>query len=741
MERIARWCVSHRRAVLAVWLIALISLFAISGLAVKAKYANTFSIPGSDSTAAQNVFAADFPVHAGDSEQIVVQARRGTLHSPAVEAAVTAMLAKVSHLSHVRSVTSPYTSAGQISSDGTIGFATVALDSSAETLPGAAISTLISTARSADGPQLNVALGGQAVEYSEQGSGGSQGFLLGVVLALILLFFAFRRSILGALLPLISALLGIGVATSIINILTHAMPVAFFEPLVASLVSLGVGVDYALFIVSRHRSGLLAGRTPEEAAVTALNTSGRAVLLAGLTVCVALLGMFALQASFLYGAAVCVALAVAFTMLASLTLLPAMLGFFGLKVLRRAEREAIRSEDQQAQGFWFRWAAMIKRQAAILSVLALGVIAVLALPFFSMRQGLPDASTDPAASTTHQAYDLLAKGFGPGFSGPLQIVAQVRSPAGKARFASFVTSLQGQPGVARVQPPQPSPNGQAELAVAYPTTGPQTDQTASLLSRVRSAAGGAEVGQELTIHVGGDTAVNQDFSHLLSSKMAQFVAVVIGLEFLLLGAVFRSLLIPLVASIMNFLSFGAALGVMTAAFQFGWARSLLGFGQAGPIVSWLPVMMFAILFGLSLDYQVFLVSRMHEEWTLSKDNTRAVTLGQAETGRVITAAALIMILVFASFILDVQFAIKQLGLGFAVAIFVDAFIIRTVLVPATMHVLGRANWWLPARLDRVLPRFHVEPAGLQQQPTGLAFAMSPGETGAGHGQRPGDGSL
>lgn len=711
MARLARYCFSRRKVVLAVWLIALVGCFAV-GASVRARYTNSFSLPGVDSTAAQNVIQTDFPAQSGDSEQVVVQARRGTLRTPTVESAVSSMLARVRHLPFVRSVTSPYGAAGQVSRDGTIGFATVDLDASAQDIPAAAVTRLISTARSADSSVLNVQLGGQAVENEEQQSGGSADLLIGVVLALVVLFFAFRRSVLGALLPLISALMGIGVATSIVEVLTHFMSIASWVPEVATLVALGVGVDYALFIVSRHRSGLLAGRTPQEAAVTALDTSGRAVLLAGMTVCVALLGMFALQVSLLYAVAVSVALAVVLTMLASLTLLPAMLGFFGEKVLRRAERETIGRQERPSEGFWYRWAGAVDRHAAVAGVLALGVIVVLALPFFSLRQGLPDASTDPASTTSYQAYQLLAKGFGPGFSGPLELVAQVQRPADRARFAAFVASLGGQPGVARVGTPRPSPNGKAEVVLLYPTTGPQEAQTADLLSRVRAAVPHVEAGTTLTVHVGGDTAVNQDFATVLSSKMPQFVAVVVGLGFLLLAIALRSLLIPLLASVMNLLSFGAALGVMTAAFQFGWGRSVLGFGQSGPIVSWLPVMMFAILFGLSMDYEVFLVSRMREEWLRSGDNDLAVTRGQAETGRVITAAAVIMILVFSSFMLGDQLGLKQIGLGFAAAIFVDAFVIRTVLVPAAMHVLGPANWWMPAWLDRSLPRLHVEPGDL-----------------------------
>jgi RND superfamily putative drug exporter len=435
--------------------------------------------------------------------------------------------------------------------------------------------------------------------------------------------------------------------------------------------------------------------------------------------------MFALQVSFLYGVAVSVTLAVAFTMVASLTLLPAMLGFFGPKVLRRAERQEV-DQVEHAGDFWLRWAQLIERRAGILSVLALGVIVVLALPFFSMRQGLPDASTDPASSTTHQAYELLARGFGPGFSGPLELVGQVSGPSDENRFDRFVTSLQDQQDVARIQAPRLSPNGKAAVAVLYPTTGPQQAQTTDLVNRIRAAVPQAEAASSLKIHVGGDTAVNEDFAHLLASKMPQFVAVVVGLGFLLLAIVLRSLLVPLLASIMNLLSFGAALGVMTATFQYGWGKSLLGFGQSGPIVSYLPVMMFAILFGLSMDYEVFLVTRMHEEWTLSKDNRRAVTQGQAKTGRVITAAALIMVLVFASFILGDQLAFKEIGLGFAAAIFVDAFVIRTVLVPAAMHVMGRANWWLPHWLDRRLRRLHVEPETSAPVAPSLALASVDG---------------
>ena len=706
MASFARWCFVHRKAVLAGWLIALIGFFAV-GLKVGANYAENDSLPGTDSTRALSVLQTNYPAQAGDSDQIVVQARQGTLRSPAAETAVTSMLARVAKLPYVRSVSSPYGPGGQISKDGTIGLATVNLTAQANSVPNSAVQTLISTAQSADRPLLNVQLGGAAIENVAVPSGDFTSVILGIVLALIIMFIAFRRSVLAALLPLISALVAIGVGLSIITVLTHAISIASWVPEVAIIVALGVGVDYALFIVSRHRNGLLAGQTPEDAAVTALNTSGRAVLLAGLTVCVALLGLFALQISSLYGVAVAVALVVGLTMVASLTLLPAMLGFLGPKVLRRAERRMLAQQGRQvdqAGGFWLRWAEGLGRRPLIPALLALAVIVVLAIPFFSSRTGLLDASTDPSSSTTYQAYQLLAKGFGPGFNGPLEVVGQVNGPADQTRFAAFLTSARSEPGVAGVTPPQLSPNGKAEVAEVFPTTGPQDAATTTVLDRLRAGVPQAEAGSTLAIHIGGTTAANQDYSQVTSSKLPQFVAVVVGLSFLLLAVVFRSLLIPLVASVMNVLSFGVALGVMTAAFQFGWGKSLLGFGTAAPIEAWIPALMFAVLFGLSTDYEVFLISRMREEWTLSGDNKRAVIRGQAETGRVITAASLIMILVFAAFILTGQEAIMQIGLGFAAAIFVDAYIIRTVLVPAVMHMLGRANWWAPAWLDRTARR-------------------------------------
>ena len=716
MQSLARWCFRHRKFVLLAWIAALIIVGAIAH-AAGSSYSNNFSFPSTDSSKALAVEQSNFPARSGDSEQIVVQAKSGTLTDPDNQAAVQSMLSKVSDLKFVTEVASPYTT-HLISKDGTIGLATVQLDAQAQNVPTSQAQKLVKTAQDVNPHVLNVQLGGAAVQESENQGGGNADFLVGVVLALVILFFAFRRSFLAALLPLLTAVIAIGIGTSVIGLLSHAFSVPQFATALAELIALGVGVDYSLFIVNRHRRELLAGHSHEEAAVRALNTSGRAVFVAGLTVCIALLGMFALALTFLYGVSLGAAFVVLLTMLSALTLLPAMLGFYGDKVMSRSDRRALRGNDPEAakalaargaSPFWTWWAGIVQRRRVLLAIASAAVIVVIALPFFSMRLGIADSSEDPSGSTTQQAYTLLAKGFGPGFNGPLQLVGSIAGPGDLAKFNTFADGIKGQDGVAAVEPTTVSPNGKAAVALVYPTSSPQSSETSDLVNHIRSEVPAAEAGSTLAIHVGGQTAASVDFSNVLSSKLPLFVAVIIVLASLLLAAVFRSLLIPLTASVMNLLSIGAALGAIVAAFQFGWLRPVLGFATPGPIEVYLPVMMFAVLFGLSMDYEVFLVSRMHEEWLLSGDNSKAVRTGQAETGRVITAAGLIMICVFLSFsLINNALVIQEFGIGFAVAIVIDAFIVRTILVPALMHIFGKANWWLPKWLDRLLPTVHIE---------------------------------
>ena len=712
MPAMARWCFRHRKLVLTLWLVALVSFLA-ADIGAKPAYSSQFQLPGTDSARALSILQASFTAASGEADQIVLQARHGTLDSPAVAAEAKTMLARVAKLPGVTTVASPFSAAGsaQMNRSRTTAFATVTWDTQAQDLSSAEIGRLIDTAKAAQSPALQVELGGQAIESVEPVI-ALDSTALGVLFALIVLVILFG-ALLAAVIPIMTALVAIGIGLAFTGLMSHVLAVPSFVPILGVLLGLGVGIDYALFIITRHRNGLRAGRSIEDSAAHAASTAGRAVLLAGLTVCIALLGQFALGVPVLYGVAITGAATVALTMLASLTLLPAFLGFFGVKVLGRRERRRLAQSgpvtEDVAAGFWFRWSKSIERQPALRALVALAVIAVVAVPVFSLRLGLNDAGSDAPGTTTRLAYDLLAKGFGPGFNGPLQLVTTIRSPAGLAWFEKVVHAASTQQGVVAVTAPRVSPSGKAAVALVYPGIAPQAAQTSALLHTLRDhIIPAAEAGSGLHVLVGGVTAADDDFSAILASKLPLFIAVVVVLAFLLLMAVFRSLLIPAVASVMNLLSVGAALGIMNAVFTWGWGASILGISRTGPVDVAVPVIMFSVLFGLSMDYEVFLISRMREEWILSHDNGRAVTKGQAETGRVITAAALIMILVFLSFLLGGNIVIQEFGIGLAGAIIIDAFLVRTIIVPALMHLAGNANWWIPDWLDRVLPHVTME---------------------------------
>jgi RND superfamily putative drug exporter len=578
-------------------------------------------------------------------------------------------------------------------------------------VPKSAYDKLIATAEDARGDGLRVELGGSGIQQATQQPGGGPSEFIGFIAAAIVLAIAFG-SLWATLLPLITAVLALGCGLSITGLLAHVINIATFSPTLATLIGLGVGIDYSLFVVTRHRNAIKAGRDPEAACVRALNTSGRAVLFAGATVIVALLGLLVLGVSFLNGVAVAAAIVVLATMTAAVTLIPALLGVIGMRVLSRRERRRLAElgpRDPKLEGFWPRWAAFVQRHRLPLAAGALVLMLVLALPALGLRLGSADAGQDPPSSTTRKAYDLLAKGFGPGFNGTFQIVA--RTPNGKAdlpKVQQLATALSRTPGLAAVSPPVPSPNGRIALIEARPSTAPQDAATSRLIDRLRTDVV-PRAGDGLTVYVGGLTAIFDDFAGVLTDKLPLFIFVIIALGCLLLMIAFRSILIPLTAAAMNLLAAGAAFGVVTAVFQKGVGAGPLGVGT-GPIEAFLPVMMLAILFGLSMDYQVFLVSRMHEEWANTHDNGHSVRIGQAATGRVITAAATIMILVFGSFLLAGQRVIAEFGIGLASAVLLDAFVLRTVLVPAVMHLLGDRNWWLPRGLDRALPRVAVEGA-------------------------------
>ena len=710
MAALARWCFRRRAWVLVAWLALLVILGVLSRTAGSA-YTSSSTVPGTGSTTALSLLGRAFPGHAGDQDTIVWTSPEGVRAAP-VRARITAMLNQVAAAPSVATVISPYAARGaaQVSRDGTIAYATVVFDAQAASLPAPDVSRVIHLAEAARAPGLQVDLGGQAVENVLRPSIGISA-VVGLVAAAVVLFLAFG-SLPAMLLPLAVAITALASGLLTVGLASHAVSIPSIGPTLATLIGLGVGVDYALFVVTRHRGNIKAGMSPQDAAARALNTAGRAVLFAGTTVCIALLGMLVLNISYVSGLGIAAAITVLFTMAAAVTLLPALLGFLGMRVLSRRERRRLAAGGPArdgASGWWPRLAGFVQRHPARLAAAATAAMIILAIPVLSLRLGSSDAGNDPASSTTRQAYDLLAEGFGPGFNGPLQLVATTGSPAGTAALDRLAATLRTEPGIAAVSAPVPGHG--ATLISVIPTTSPEAAATSSLIDRLRdSVIPAAEHGSTLHVYVGGVTAVFADFATVIGAKLPVFIGVIIGLGFLLLMLAFRSLLVPAVAAVMNLLAAGAAFGVMVAVFQYGWGLHVLNLGQAGPIQSFLPVLMLAVLFGLSMDYEVFLVSRIREEWAATTDNRRAVSTGQATTGRVIIAAATIMICVFSAFILSGQQLIGEFGIGLAAAVLLDAFILRTLLVPALMHLSGRANWWLPGWLDRALPHLSIEPA-------------------------------
>jgi putative drug exporter of the RND superfamily len=711
MKSLARWCFRRKFVVLGAWVLALLVLGGLSAGAGSG-YTDSFSLPGTESTTALNLLTHNFNTESTDTNQVVFAAR--DVRAPQTKAKIVRTLDTIAKGPHVERVDSPFApgaAARQVSRDGTVAFANVHMDGEQPIadVPKSAYDKLISTAEAARAPGLQVELAGNGIQQATQQPGGGPSEFIGFIAAAIVLAIAFG-SLWATVLPLITAVLALGCGLSLTGLLAHAIDIATFAPTLATLIGLGVGIDYSLFVVTRHRNAIKAGREPEAACIRALNTSGRAVLFAGGTVIVALLGLLVLGVSFLNGVAVASAVVVLVTMTAAITLIPALLGIIGMRVLSRKERRRLAEQgprDPKLDGFWPRWARVVQEHRIPLAGAALVVMLALAIPALGLRLGSSDAGQDPPHTTTRKAYDLLAKGFGAGFNGTFQIVA--RTPNGKADLAKvrqLQAALARTPGLAAVSPPVPSPNGMIALIEARPTTAPQDAATSQLIRTLRNDVV-PQAGGGLQVYVGGVTAIFDDFAGVLTNKLPLFIAVIVLLGCALLMIAFRSLLIPLTAAVMNLLAAGAAFGVVTAVFQKGFLAGPLGVGT-GPIEAFLPVMMLAILFGLSMDYQVFLVSRMHEEWVNTEDNGHSVRIGQAATGRVITAAATIMILVFGSFLLAGQRVIAEFGIGLASAVFLDAFILRTVLVPAVMHLIGTRNWWLPRGLDRALPRVAVE---------------------------------
>ncbi|NUK05493.1 MMPL family transporter [Streptomyces lunaelactis] len=731
MAAIARWCITHRLVAVLLWLLAFGGVAAAAGIA-GAAYSNDYEVPGTESGRATALLQEGFHSRGGDSDTIVWHTDASSVRASGVQERMSAMLQDVGKLDGVAAVTSPYGNEGigRISDDGHTAYATVTFDRQAEDVPVAQAEAVVATAKAAQADGVQVELGGSAIALTEA-SGAHWAEIVGVVVAALVLFLAFG-SLAASLLPIATALVSVGTAYAGIVLLGHVMTVADFAPMLGMLIGLGVGIDYALFIVTRHRKGLKRGLPVGEAARNAVATTGRAVVFAGATVCIALLGMLILRLSFLNGVAIAACLTVVLTVAASVTLLPALLSFIGMRALSRRERRRLVEHGPQPElptGFAARWSAFVERHPKLLGGVAAAVMLVLALPTFSLHLGTSDQGNGPSSSTTRQAYDLTHDGFGPGVNGPLTLVARLDGADDRLAMDKLPDALRDAKGIESVGAVTYNGSGDTALITAVPDSAPQSQTTSDLVDRLRKdVLPAATDGTSLEVHVGGLTASYDDFAEIIVGKLPLFVGVVIALGCLLLLVAFRSLGIPLKAAVMNVAAVASSFGIVVAIFQWGWGSELLGLGRAGPIEPFLPVIMVSVLFGLSMDYQVFLVSRMYEEWLETGDNRRAVRVGLAETSRVINSAAVIMISVFLAFVLSGDRVIAMFGIALAAAVALDAFVLRTLLVPALMHMLGGANWWLPEWLDRWLPRISIEPPECRDR------AKIPGQRASEEGQ-------
>jgi len=706
---LARWCIRHRRRVVITWIAVAVLSTAIAG-AVGRQYATDFQLPGTESQHAQNLLASEFPSASGDLDTIVWHTSQGTVNSPAVRGAIVPLLAKVDRMPHVVGVISPYsaTGAAQISRDQRTAFATISYDKRANLLPDATGKPVLNAINAVHVPGLKIAAGGQVIEQAEGFSIGPA-TVVGAIAALVILLITFG-SLLAAGLPLITAGFGLITGVALIGLATHITDMSNVAPELALMIGLGVGVDYALFIVTRFRESYHRLGDSEAAVIEAMDTSGRAILLAGSTVIIALLGMFATGVGFLYGLSIASVLAVLLTMVASLTVLPALLSRFGEPIARpsRSARRRAAAGRPPRESLWRRWSQLVQRRPWPLALAALAVMVVFLIPITSLRLDNSDAGNDPSGTSTHEAFNLLSQGFGPGFNGPLSLVAELPHPGDTSGLPALHAAVAGTHDVAAVTPPQLSRSGRVAVLRAYPASAPQDQATTDLVNHLRHTVLPPLERQSGTrVLVGGFTAGSIDFASVLASKLPLFIGIVVVLSALLLFVMFRSIVIPIQAALMNLLSIGGALGATVAVFQLGWLAGPLGL-QKGPVEPWIPVLMFAVVFGLSMDYEVFLISRVREEWVRRRDASRAVADGIAFTGRVISAAAAIMVCVFLSFMLGNERSVKEFGFGLAAAVFLDALVVRCVLLPAVLELLGTLTWKLPRWIDQRLPHVNIE---------------------------------
>ena len=727
MLALTRWCMKHRRRVAVGWLVLAIAMTALATAAGR-HYASNFSLPGTEAQRAIDLLSHRFRAQSGDLDTIAFSTGSGTVDSPAVRDAIGSLLARVRAMPHVVAVVSPYSARGavQVARDRRTAFASVYFAKRANLLPTGTGKPLLAAIAAVHVPGLKLAAGGQVIENAEGFSIGPA-TTVGVLAALVILLMTFG-SLLAAGMPLVTAGLGLITGVALIGLATHVTSMANVAPELAVMIGLGVGIDYALFIVTRFRENHHRDGDLHQAVLDAMDTSGRAIVLAGTTVIIALLGMFATGVAFMYGMAIASVVAVLMTMLASLTLLPALLSRFGARLVApsRAERRRAARGTPARESLWRRWSVLVQARAWPLAGVSLAIMIAILAPVTALRLDNSDAGNDPAGTSTRVAFDMLARGFGPGFNGPLAVVADLSRPEQTAAVPAIRQAIAATPGVVAVSSPRVSPSGTVAVIQAYPASAPQAQATTDLVNRLRhSVLPPLERRLGFHILVGGFTAASIDFAGVLAGKLPLFIAIVVVLSALLLLVIFRSLVIPIQAAAMNLLSIGGALGATVLVFQKGFLSGVLGTEQ-GPVEPWIPVLMFAVVFGLSMDYEVFLVSRVREEWIRRRDATAAVADGIAFTGRVISAAAAIMVCVFLSFMLGDVRAVKEFGFGLAVAVFLDALVVRCVLLPAVLELLGGLTWKLPAWLDARLPHFNIE--GSQARHAGLKGGEHEAET-------------
>lgn len=711
LYRIGRYAFDHRWRVVCAWALVL-AVVAGAAFAFQGKTNDTFSVPGTESARALDLLDEKFPGVGGAQARVVFVAPEGqTLESPRNRAAILASVARAADGEQVIGVVDPF-SAGAISADGRIGFADVVYPVPKEEVDDPARKELEESAEPARAAGLTVEFSGGLVTDEATSSEGAALILGFVVLAIAL------ASLLAASLPVVTAILGVLIGSLGLISLTGAIEISSTAPILATMLGLAVGIDYALFIVSRHRQHLEDGFEPREAAARAIATAGSAVVFAGVTVVIALVGLIVMNIPFLTVMALAAAATVCIAVLIAITLLPATLGICGARA-GRSNRLLGRQGRRQGPGrapASERWAAFATRRPW--PVLVIGVLALvaIALPASHLQLGLPDAGSSPTSSTERRAYDHLTEGFGPGFNGTLTVVVDAPGLTRnqQAQVAEATTEgLTGLPDVAAVSAPLQNDAGDVTVATVTPTSSPASEETKDLVSLIRSKAEGIRDQTGIGVYVTGQTAVNIDTADRLGAKLPVYVVVVVGLALVLLIAVFRSVLVPVKAAIGFLLSIGASLGLVVAVFQDGHLSGLFDVASTGPIVSFLPVLLIGILFGLAMDYEVFLISRVREGVVRGGDPVRSIVTGYRQSGRVVVAAAVIMISVFGSYILDPDPVVKAIGLALAFGVLVDAFVVRMTLVPAVMALLGRHAWWLPARLERAMPDLDIEGEGLR----------------------------